>query len=141
MNTLPFYIFGYCPEVKAAIAMRRDAHEKAIQDLRDEFGQSIHGLNFGVFASVEFAERKGNDFGRAFYRYNEKGEGTQIRKEETEYGYLYSFLHMACAQAVDQFLRKDGTYWPRLMVWRLSERNDVAQLLEASGIVKASVAA
>lgn len=138
MDRLPLYIFGYIPEVMAAIGMRPDAQEKSIQDLREEFGQSIHGLNFNVFASIQFMERKGNDFGRAFYRYNLKGEGTQVYAQEKEYEHLYAFLHLACAKAVDGFLRKDGSYWPRLLVWKLSESENVANLLTQAGIIRVS---
>lgn len=138
MDRLPLYVFGYVPEVSAAVGFRPDAHEKAINDLRGEFGDNIRGLNFNLFGSVQFVERHGNDFGRAFYRYNLKGEGTQIRAEEREYEHLYAFLSQATAKAVDGFMRADQNYWPRLLVWRFSEFNDVANLLTAAGVIQVS---
>ena len=141
MDRLPMYILGYIPEVSAMVAVRNDVpREKFIAELSGEFGASIHGLNFNVFGGIHFIERKGNAFGRALYRYNAKGEGSQVFAHDKENEHLYALLHLAGIKATTEFMTS-SSYWPRLLVWRLSESNDVANLLAESGIAQSQVIA
>lgn len=139
MDNFPLYTFGYIPEVSAVVGMRMDVQEQAIKQIQDEFGGRLAGVNFNVFASIQVTERRGNEFGRAFYAYNGKGEGFQIRAGQKEWEHLYAFLFMACAKAVDGFMRKDQAYWPRVLIWRLDQSPDVVNLLTEAKVVTSSL--
>jgi hypothetical protein len=138
------YMFGFIPELAAAIGVRADAEAQvgAVREMRRQFGDNIHGLNFNCFASIEFVDRKPgtNFFGTAFYIYQD-GKPKQIRQEDKDWEALYAFLHIACANTMEVYFKEGYQYWPRLMVWRLSERPDVAQMLDAAHILRLSTKA
>jgi hypothetical protein len=136
MDTFPYYIIGVLDK-RAIAALRGDASaQQVMAELCDFLGIEQKGADFSIFASIQILERRENNFGRALYASGANGEAIQIRQNETQWEHLYAFLSLACARAIDEFLRKDGMYWPRVMTWKLSENEDVVNLLTEAKVLK-----
>jgi hypothetical protein len=137
MDTLPYYICGIVDK-KAVAAFRSDAPAQSVMnEIAHTLAISQAGADFSIFASIQILERKGNNFGRALYASAGKsGEAIQIYLNQKEWQPLYAFLSLACARAVNEFLSRDGSYWPRVMTWKLAEHDDVRNLLTEAGVIK-----
>jgi hypothetical protein len=136
MDTFPYYIFGIVDQ-RAAAAFRADANAaQVMNELSDSLGITQKGADFSIFASIQFLERRENNFGRALYASGGKGEAIQIYENQKEWEHLYAFLSLAVAKAVGEFLAKDGSYWPRVLIWKLAEHDDVRNLLTDAKVLK-----
>lgn len=135
---LSSYTLGYAKDLKSLLAIRMERQKETFKEIRTKFGQSITDIDFFAFGVIEFLERKGNNFGRAFYLTDAQGKLTQIYAQDKTQENSYVLLSVVAARAISGFMESADEKWPQLLVFEIEKESDVRYLMTKLGLISDS---